>query len=410
MPEVVQQAAISPDRLSFESTVRRQEGTSIELEESYFFAESGGQPADRGTIGEIEVIDVRMEGTAIVHDLAEEPPFGVGDVVDGEIDPQFRQYCRRAHTASHVLYGAARRELQDLGYGGFEIGHEKIRIDFAVSSSIDEETMLGLERRANQVVWEDRSVSWEQVSTDAARADADIAFNVATEEVFADADRVRIVTIDGWDRAACGGTHLTSTGSIGPIAVLDRSNPGEGLTRIEFAVGPAAIDAIADRHSSLQRAATLIDAKPTALPDAVQELRANHEAARERNRTLERELARQAVAGFSTVDAPDGRWLVGELPDIDTDVLRAVLENQLSEAEDMAVVGLMDTGTTSISVATMPPLDAARVVDEVTDALGGGGGGGPRFAQGGGIAASPETVEETVRSAMETVFSGDETS
>src|SRR6056297_3299803 len=113
-----QLAAREPEVRRFEATVASVDDRAVTLDESYFYAESGGQPADRGTLGGVPVEDVQERDGEIVHLLAEpaaEEAIAVGETVRGEIDDAFRTYCMRAHTASHLLYGAGREVLDELG-------------------------------------------------------------------------------------------------------------------------------------------------------------------------------------------------------------------------------------------------------------------------------------------------------
>lgn len=247
----------SPTVRAFDATVTRVDGRSVVLDETYFYPEGGGQPADRGVLGGVDVEHVRTNADgAVVHDLAADPDFAAGDEVTGVVDDDFRTYCMRAHTASHVLYGAGRRIFDDLGYGGFDISAEKVRVDFETSTEVDDDALVELERLVNRAVWDSREVSWEEIPVAEARDREEIAFNVKTEEgVFSESETVRVVSIDGWDWAACGGTHVSNTVEIGPVEVLGRSNPGEGLTRVEFAVGPSAVDRRAAVRGSAYEAA-----------------------------------------------------------------------------------------------------------------------------------------------------------
>jgi len=253
-------APAEPYTTRFGATVERIDGREVVLSETYFYAESGGQPADRGAIAGHDVVDVQYGDGGVVHTLAEAADLSPGETVTGRIDEQFRTYCMRAHTASHVLYGAGRRLLDDLGYGGFDISPEKVRVDFTTSTEIDDETLFELERLVNRAVWESRPVSWNtHPEEDALELDG-IAFNTKTEEGIT-GETVRVVTVgengrgEGpWDRAACGGTHVENTREIGPVTVLERSNPGEGLTRVEFAVGEPGIERrIAEKKPPLRR-------------------------------------------------------------------------------------------------------------------------------------------------------------
>lgn len=255
-----QRAASEPYTTRFETEVTSIEGRTVWLERSYFYGASGGQPADRGRIGDVEVTDVRLADGEQVHVLAEEPSFRTGQRLLCSIDWSFRMYCMRAHTAGHVLYGAGRRLLEDPRYAGLEIGEERVRVDLETETPIDDETLLELDTLVNRAVWESRPVSWETVPVADAREREEIAFGDATEDSALEKGRVRVVTIeeendggsttlmpgrgaasDPLDVAACGGTHVRNTREIGPVTILGCSRPADGLARIELAVGPQAI-------------------------------------------------------------------------------------------------------------------------------------------------------------------------
>ncbi|MDG5777756.1 alanyl-tRNA editing protein, partial [Haloarculaceae archaeon H-GB1-1] len=324
-------APAEPYVTSFEATVERVEDREVVLDATYFYPEGGGQPADRGTLGGVEVVDVQKGDGEVVHTLSESPDFEADDDVAGEVDETYRTYCMRAHTASHVLYGAGRRLLDDLGYGGFGITDEKVRVDFTTPTEIDDEVLVELERLVNRAVWESRPVSWENLPQEEALELDDIAFNTKTEEGVTGDETVRVVTVgepasgegDVWDVAACGGTHVENTREIGPVTVLDRSNPGEGMTRVEFAVGPAAIERRADAHRAAREAARTLDTRPLDLPEMVESV------ADERDE-LEAELddlqemavdARIAELQEETFERDGQSWLVGDVPGLDANGL-----------------------------------------------------------------------------------------
>ena len=286
-----QRAAREPYTTRFETEVTAVDGRNVWLERSYFYAESGGQPADRGTIGDVDVVDVRLVDGEPVHVLAEEPSFRTDQRVLCSIDWSFRMYCMRAHTAGHVLYGAGRRLLEDLDYAGFDIGEETVRIDLETSTPIDDDRLLELNTLVNRAVWESRPVSWEDVPVAKARERDEIAFNEATEDAAFEKGRVRIVTVeeendggrttltpgtaggaggDPWDVAACGGTHVRNTREIGPVTILGRSNPGGGLTRIELAVGPRAIERRTAEKRAAFAARRTLDASIETVPDELE--------------------------------------------------------------------------------------------------------------------------------------------
>jgi alanyl-tRNA synthetase len=417
------QAAADPYVHEFEADVERIVDGGLVLSGTYFYPEGGGQPADRGLIAGIEVVDVQTNADGdVVHYLADDAvgdDITPGDEVGCVVDPDFRRYCMRAHTASHALYGAGRRVLDDLGYGGFDIraaptgqqtngasaGHQdRVRVDFETSTSIDDDVLVDLERLTNRAVWESRAVSWEELPTEEAHERDDVAFNTKTEEgVMADADTVRIVTIDGWDVAACGGTHVANTVEIGPVTVLDRSNPGEGLTRVEFTVGPSAIDRRAETALAARTAAAAAGVPVTDLPAAIERYRGDIAELEGDLDDLQAEVLDARLADLDELDRDGVTWRVGVVEGFEANAVgdRA---KALVAGGDAAGAGAPDViaatggdGSPFLVVASEGTVDAGDVVAEVTTAFGGGGGGGPTFAQGGGLDATPADVVAHLR-------------
>ena len=404
-------APAEPYTLEFDARVESG-GESVVLSETYFYPEGGGQPADRGTVGGVEVLDVQSVDGDVVHTLSE--PVSAGREVACRVDAEFRRYCQRAHTASHALYGAGRRLFDDLGYAGFGIEadpdrdhgtpdptREKVRVDLETAGQVDDEALVELERLVNRVVWEGRPVTWGAVPREEALGDESVAFNTKTEEGVAGTDRVRVVEIgpsdDGaepWDRAACGGTHVSNTREIGPVTVLGRSNPGEGRTRVEFAVGPAGIERRAAERRAAAEAARGLGVAVTDLPAAVERSRERHETLEATVEDLESRLvaARVEALRSETVERDGHEWLVGHV-DLDAN---ALAEQARTLAGDAAsVVALVGDG--SLAVATEGSVDAGDVAARVTDEFGGGGGGSPTAAQAGGFDADPAAVVEFLR-------------
>jgi alanyl-tRNA synthetase len=327
----------------------------------------------------------------------------------------------RAHTASHALYGAGRRVLDDLGYGGFDIAtptieegavtpapeNGKVRIDFRTSTDLDDDALIEMERLVNQAVWDARDVSWTSIPLTEAREREEIAFNTKTEEgVFEGADTVRVVTIgpiddeEPWDVAACGGTHVGNTGEIGPVSVLERSNPGEGLTRVEFTVGPPGIARqTAEKRAVFEASATLgvpVDEVPT----AIERLQAEREELAGTVDDLQVRLvgAQLDSAGENAIQRDDRRWAIEVVEGVGPNDVREPVERAVGDVADVIVLAGRD-GSTFVVVGSTGDLPAGEVVAELGDEFGGGGGGSPTFAQGGGFDASPEEIVAFLRDA-----------
>jgi alanyl-tRNA synthetase len=391
-------APSEPYTTSFVATVTGVDGDAVTLDETYFYPKGGGQPADRGTLGGVTVEHVESTDDDVVHYLAEAPDVEAGDDVQGEVDPQFRRYCQRAHTASHVLYGAGRRVLDDLGYGGFDISEEKVRVDFETSTDIDDDVLVELERLTNRAVWDSHDVSWTEIPAADARAREDVAFNTKTEEgVMADADTVRIVTVEDWDVAACGGTHVRNTEEIGPVSVLSRSNPGEGLTRVEFTVGPSAVEHQAHVRRATLDAAAALGVPEDELGEAVRRLQADAADLEAELDDLESEVLDSRVAALDAVQKDGATWRVGTVDGFDANAVGEAAKNAVADDGDVVAVAGGDGGTYVVVAAGDDAPDAGDVVDDVTGEFGGGGGGRPSFAQGGGISVDPDDVAAYLR-------------
>ena len=405
-------ASAEPYTRAFTTRVTDVSGSDVILETTYFYPEGGGQPADVGTIGGVDVLDVQYRDDRVVHKLASEPPFEAGDSVDASVDDTFRTYLMRAHTASHVLYGAGRRLLDNLGYGGFDIGADpndvadgghdaKVRVDFETSTEITDETLLEFERLTNRAVWDSRPVSWEQLPREEALAREDVAFNTKTEEGI-QGDTVRIVTVDGWDVAACGGTHVENTREIGPVTVLDRSNPGEGLTRVEFTVGPRAIDRRVREKERAMTAARALETRIDELPEAVDRVRSERMELREELETLREDVVDAHLAELreQSIEKNGLTWLVGVLSGLDANDLSDHAQEEIGDGAD--VVALVSDCGSYLAVATTGDVDASEIVSMVTDEFGGGGGGGPTLAQGGGLTADGDEIVAALRESKTT--------
>jgi alanyl-tRNA synthetase len=389
-------ASAEPYMTEFEAIVESRDDDKLVLDETHFYAESGGQPPDRGTLAGEKIDDVQKHDGEIVHTLVETPTIEVGDTVAGRIDPAFRMYCMRAHTASHVLYGAGRQLFDDLAYSGFNIDEHKVRVDLATPTSIDDATLVTLERLVNRTVLDSRNVTWETVPRETALACNDVAFNIKTEEGIRD-ETVRLVDIDGWDIAACGGTHVRNTREIGPVAILDRSNPGKGVTRVEFAVGPAAIQHRSAEKTAALDAAAALETRVTDLSDAVVRLQNERDAlATERTELQERLIDSRLDELRGSVVERDGHpWLIGTIDYLDTNKL-AEQANDLA-GSDADVVALVSGDGESTAVAADGEIDASEIVNELTTEFGGGGGGSESVAQAGGFDADPDDLVAFLR-------------
>lgn len=351
-------------------TSRAEDGRRVYLDRSAFYPTSGGQRHDLGTLGGVAVTDVVDEDDRVAHVLAASLD---ADEVEGVVDWPRRWDHMQQHTGQHLLsaIGADRFGWETVSV---HFGAESSTIDFGVES-IGPETLQELERLANAGVTENRpvTVTFEE---------AEMATGLRKPS-----DRggvLRIVSIEGIDRSACGGTHVRATGEIGAI-VLRRVEKVRKATRVEFLCGMRAIARVRGEYDVLARLANglscSIDELPTLVPAQAEQLRA-----------LEND--RRRLEG--EVNAARARDVHAALPPGDDGVRRLLERRAGGKVDDARALALafaaLPKGVVAVAVAAPPAIlvaasddsgvDAGRLLKEALGAVGGRGGGSARLAQG----------------------------
>lgn len=202
-----------PYQVELESTVSRVDGPCIELEETIFYAESGGQESDAGTIGGIQVIKAEKLGLSIVYILEHEPNFQAGTVVTTQIDWARRYALMKLHFAAEVILEVVTHRFPEMTKVGAHISADKSRIDFEWHESV-KPLLPELQQQAQSVI--------------DSHADIMSDFSDTSEQR-------RYWKVEGFAQVPCGGTHLKNTSEVGRIQ-LKRKNIGKGKERIEISL------------------------------------------------------------------------------------------------------------------------------------------------------------------------------
>ncbi|MHC0041815.1 alanine--tRNA ligase-related protein [Vibrio campbellii] len=202
-----------PYQVELESTVCRIDGPFIELEETIFYAESGGQESDAGTIGGIQVIKAEKQGQSIVYTLEREPNFEAGAIVTTQIDWARRYALMKLHFAAEVILEVVTQRFPEMTKVGAHISADKSRIDFEWHESV-KPLLPELQQQAQSVI--------------DSHADIISDFSDTSEQR-------RYWKVDGFAQVPCGGTHLKNTSEVGRIQ-LKRKNIGKGKERIEISL------------------------------------------------------------------------------------------------------------------------------------------------------------------------------
>ena len=377
------------DRIEFEAVVldvfEREEGYDVVLDQTMFYPEGGGQPADTGVLSTdettVEVIDVQSRDGVVLHRTDGNP--GKGEFVRGRIDAERRFRLMRHHTATHIIGHAAREVLGDhVRQAGAQKGTDQSRLDVRHFRRISREEITEIERVANEIVMENQAVTQEW--PDRHEAEAEHGFDLYQGGV-PPGQQIRLIHVDD-DVQACAGTHVARTGDIGAIKVVDTEPIQDGVERITFAAGDAAIDATQRTEDALYEAADILDVSPQDVPETAERFfREWKERGKEIDRLTE-ELA-EARAAAADADGVDigGVEAVIRRTDADADELRATA-NAIVDEGAVAVLGSAAGGSAQFVVGVPDGVDinAGEVVGRLAGRVGGGGGGPPDFAQGGG--------------------------
>jgi len=399
-------------RIEFEAVVlevfeREDDRYDVVLDQTMFYPEGGGQPPDHGTLSTDDVTahvsDVQVVDGVVLHTADADP--GKGEFIRGQIDATRRRRLMRHHTATHVVVHSARQVLgEHIRQAGAQKGTDSARIDVQHFESVSREQVREIEHRANDLVRENVPVSQEW--PDRHEAEAEHGFDLYQGGIPA-GQNIRLIHVAD-DVQACGGTHVARTGDIGLIKVLGTERIQDGVVRIQFAAGDAAVQATQDTEDALTAAAETLDVSPQEVPETAARFFGEW---KERGKTIEdlkEQLAEVRAAGGAgdgeEVEIGDEVAVVQRL-DGDMDELRATA-NALVDEGKVAVLGSgVDGATFVVAAPDGSAVNAGEVVSRLAAKVGGGGGGPPDFAQGGGpdggalddaLADAPDVLKQVV--------------
>lgn len=348
------------------------DGRRVVLDRTAFYPTSGGQPHDMGTLGGIAVVDVIDDDVRIAHCLAHPIGVPVGSMLVGQVDMTRRVDHMQQHTGQHLLSAMLSDEF---GWPTVSVhfGDDTNTVDVACED-FDPTTLAAIERRANALIVQNRRVT--------------VSFENAAKATGlrkpSDRDgELRIITIEGIDRSACGGTHVDGTGEIGAL-LLRRAEKTKGNTRIEFICGHRAVSRARLDAELLTTAARALSAAPHDLPGLVeQQMQRLTEGERERKR-LVMELARYQATAMWTASVPDSDGVRRIVTSVTGAVKDAEpLAQQLVALGSCAVVVTnTEAGGVLMATAADTGIDAGQRLRTALQAVGGRGGGSPRLAQG----------------------------
>jgi alanyl-tRNA synthetase len=358
--------------LEFEARVvgrRLLEGKpAVILDQTAFYAESGGQPWDLGTIAGVPVLKVVEDGAAIVH-ILERPV--AGDIVPGAVDGSRRFDHMQQHTGQHVL-SQAFLEVINGETRSFHMGETASTLEIGIAAASDE-TLDRIERKANAVVFQDRPVRTYFVEPDRI-GDVPLRRPPKVEGT------VRVVEIEGFDYSACGGTHVRRTGEIGPIKITG-SEKIRGQLRFTFLCGGRALADYQNKHRVVRDLTGRFNIQAGDVPAAVDKLSGELKAARKARRAAD-----EQVAGFEARDlaARAGGPVINRVfPDRTPEALRALALNLIRMGSFYVFLACRSDIRSHLILARSESLtgDLRTLVPVLGPLVQGHGGGSPGFVE-----------------------------
>ncbi|MBK5934252.1 alanyl-tRNA synthetase [Rhodovulum imhoffii] len=369
-----------------------------------FYAESGGQVGDTGTYlkpdGAGEILDTRkMPGGIFAHRLrAGKGGLKPGDALELRVDHARRSAIRANHSATHLIHEALRQTLGDhVAQKGSLNAPERLRFDFSHAKALSAGELATVEAEVNRFIRQNTAVETRIMTPDDARA-------IGAQALFGEkyGDEVRVVSMgraatgkgaDGqtWSIELCGGTHVKQTGDIGLCVVMGDSASSSGVRRIEALTGQAALDHLIAQQNRLNAIGEALRAQPADIVDRVKGLLAERKAMEAELANLRRDLA---MAGGGT--SPEARevgglqFLAQILTGISGKDLPPLIDEHKARMGSGAVLLIADTGGKAAVAAGVTDdltgkVSAVDLVRAAVAELGGKGGGGrPDMAQGGG--------------------------
>jgi len=240
------------------------------LDRTAFYPTSGGQLHDKGYLSNTEIVDVFKQGNAIVHVTLRKPDFNEGNEVVGKVDFDTRLQLTQHHTAAHIINGVARRVLgSHVWQAGAAKSMDKARLDITHYDSLTDEEVGKIEQGANEIIKNNipiyKSFMYRNV------AEAKYGF-VLYQGGAVPGKEIRVVSISGLDVEACGGTHLNLTGEAKLIKILRTTKIQDGIVRIEFTAGNAALKTQSKEKKVLEETAKILNCDIDQLPARVEEL------------------------------------------------------------------------------------------------------------------------------------------
>ncbi|HEX2223319.1 MAG TPA: alanine--tRNA ligase [Thermoanaerobaculia bacterium] len=411
--EVVRLAAWKDGAPVRVSTLEEKQSGVVILDQTVFYAESGGQVGDTGDLvwdgGRARVVDTQKDASGVIFHFIEmkEGQLSRHTRVNLRVDHDMRLAIQRNHTATHLLHAALRQVLgKSVRQAGSLVAPDRLRFDFTYHRGMFRQEQEQVEDLVNE--WIRRAVATEIVTRSYQEAVAAGAMALFGEKY---GDRVRTVNVPGFSLELCGGCHVRNTGEVGVFLIESERGVASGVRRIEAITGTAALEEVRRQRAAYQELTNRLGIRSGDFDQQLQRA----EQLRQRQNELEQEMKRLRMQLVSGAPAPseeeimvDGIKVVArEVPSVPINELREIADNLRSKiGSGVVVLGVRGDDSVSLIAAVSkdltPRIKAGELVSRLSALVGGKGGGRPDFAQAGGrepdkLPAALAAVKDAVR-------------
>jgi alanyl-tRNA synthetase len=380
--------------------------TRVILDRTIFYPEGGGQLNDTGYLlldgREVKVLNVQKSRGIVVHFVEEVAPIKEGTPVECLVDWDRRVALMRHHSSTHILLGAARRVLGDhVWQEGAQKSVDKSRLDISHFEKVSPSQLREIEVLANKIVQECRPI--RAYFVDRNKAEQRFGMRLYQGGVV-QGPTIRVVEIEDWDAEACGGIHCSNTGEIGLIKIIRSERIQDGIERIEFVSGEQALRFIHTQESALQEISKILNTPAERVDKAASKLMEDLSASKRQIERLRKILANwlsedlylkaekigetKLIKGLlDGLSAEDLIPVASQIVEKDRDALAVLVSRADGSVVSMAGEGAVGRG-----------LNAGKITEVFTRAMGGRGGGRPDVGQGRVPLESLDRFEESIQS------------
>ncbi|MDI9624216.1 MAG: alanine--tRNA ligase [Methanothermobacter sp.] len=397
----------NPNETKFKAKIIGIHENGIILDQTLFYPEGGGQPSDKGMLkigkSKLKVEYAEKIGDIVLHRTNADkiPRKLIGKTVEGTIDWERRMALTRNHTGTHLIVAAARQVLGDhIWQTGAQKGIKQSRIDLSHYKRIKIDEIEKIEELANKYVMENIPVKTKWIERNL--AEKKYGF-ILYQGGVVPGNKIRIVKIGEIDVQACGGTHVPQTGDIGPIKINRTERIQDGVERIEFSVGEAAIKQIQNINRLLIETSKIFKVPVEQLPRVSERFFKEWKAFKNEIKRLKEEIALLKIEKLTEkTQKIDNLLFIGEIVDAKMDEMQE-MALKLTEDKKIDITILLNNDGkivgASSSKAIKKGIKINELIKKLAKILGGGGGGRPNLAQGAGPKTHKinEVLEEAQR-------------